>query len=81
MMEAAHSEVSSNSSPGAASPTDPEEASPLPANWSVICIGAVAPAAWTYARLERLLHEEARLVLKDLEGYAEPTNCATRGSL
>jgi hypothetical protein len=50
----------------------PEEVSPLLTNWSVICIGAVAPAAWTYARLQRLLHEEARLVLKDLEGYAEP---------
>ena len=38
----------------------------------VICIGAVAPAAWTYARLQRLLGERASLVLMDLVGYIEP---------
>lgn len=38
----------------------------------VICIGAVAPAAWTYARLQRLVQGETHLVLKDLAGYAEP---------
>ena len=38
----------------------------------MICIGAVAPAARTYARLQRLLNREAHLILKDLEGYRQP---------
>lgn len=38
---------------------------------AVICVGAVAPAAWTYARFQRQL-QEAHIVLKDLEGYAQP---------
>ncbi|GAC1354371.1 MAG: hypothetical protein NVS4B11_24400 [Ktedonobacteraceae bacterium] len=65
-------QVNSDRSSVATNLERPEAVSRLLTNWSVICIGAVAPAAWTYARLQRLLQEEARLVLKDLEGYAEP---------
>jgi len=54
------------------SQTSFEEVPFLVTNRPVICIGAVAPATWTYARLQRQLHKEAFLVLKDLEGYAEP---------
>jgi len=72
MTETAQGEGSSDRGAVGTSQTRLEHASPLPTNWSVICIGAVAPVAWTYARLQRLLHEEARLILKDLEGYAEP---------
>ena len=38
----------------------------------VICIGAVAPAAWTYARLQRQVNDHTYLILKDLEGYGQP---------
>ena len=72
MTEAAHGEGSADPGSVGTSLAHPEEVSPLSPNWSVICIGAVAPAVWTYARLQRLLHDEARLVLKDLVGYAEP---------
>jgi pimeloyl-ACP methyl ester carboxylesterase len=72
MTEAAQGEGSSDRSSVETIQTRLEQAFPLLTNWSVICIGAVAPVAWTYARLQRLLHEEARLVLKDLEGYVEP---------
>ena len=65
-------QVNADCNLGATSLACPEEVAPLLTSWSVICIGAVAPVAWTYARLQRLLYEEARLVLKDLEGYAVP---------
>lgn len=38
----------------------------------VICIGAVAPATWTYARLQRQVNDTTYLILSDLEGYAQP---------
>jgi pimeloyl-ACP methyl ester carboxylesterase len=38
----------------------------------VICIGAVAPAAWTYARLQQQVNNTTYLILRDLEGYAHP---------
>jgi len=72
MTEAAQSEGQSDHSWIETSQTRLEQASLSVRNWSVICIGAVAPAAWTYARLQRLLDEEAHLILKDLEGYSEP---------
>ena len=49
------------------------EQAPLVSNsWKVICVGAVAPAAWTYTRLQRLLEQEAHFISKDLEGYTQP---------
>ena len=71
MTETAQSEGSSDLSSVETNQVRLEQASPLVTTWSVMCIGAVAPAAWTYARLQRLLDGEAHLVLKDLEGYAE----------
>ena len=38
----------------------------------VICIGAVAPATWTYARLQRQVNDHTSLILRDLEGYGQP---------
>jgi pimeloyl-ACP methyl ester carboxylesterase len=72
MTEVAQGSVRSDSKSAETSLTRLEEPSPMPTHWPVICIGAVAPAAWTYARLQRLLQKEARLVLRDLEGYAQP---------
>lgn len=38
----------------------------------VICIGAVAPAAWTYARLQQQVNDHTYLIFRDLEGYRHP---------
>jgi pimeloyl-ACP methyl ester carboxylesterase len=38
----------------------------------IVCLGAVAPAALTYARLQEALRDEARLLLIDPLCFAEP---------
>jgi pimeloyl-ACP methyl ester carboxylesterase len=39
---------------------------------TLICLSAVPPVEWTYAGLERALNGDTTVVLKELEGYAEP---------